>query len=57
MYIFFKKDENNSDSSGNIKSVYGLSKKKVLDELEIIEDKLSNIRKYLSSISDKDKIN
>lgn len=57
MYIFFKKDENNSDSSGNIKSVYGLSKKEVLDELEIIEDKLSNIRKYLSSISDKDKIN
>lgn len=55
-YIFSKEDENNSDASSELKSVYGFSEKEVLVELEIIEDKLSNIRKYLSNISEKEQV-
>ena len=55
-YIFSKENESNSDAS-ELKTNYGFSEKDVLVELEIIEDKLSNIRKYLAHISEKEEVN
>ncbi len=55
-YIFSKENESNSDAS-ELKTSYGFSEKDVLVELEIIEDKLSNIRKYLAHVSEKEEVN
>ena len=56
-YIFSKEIENNSEASSESKTNYGFSEKDLLVELEIIEDKLSNIRKYLAHISEKEQVN
>lgn len=56
-YIFSKEDENNSDASSELKTNYGFREKDVLVELEIIEDKLAKIRKYLTHVSEKEEVN